>query len=306
MGHRAVLVVALACAQILARLLADLKEIDLLFASRRCYCRKHMTTKAKQTRRMVASRPTEVARAGAALRGPVHGRPRHRDRERRAAVDPGRPRVLAGEPPVGDQRLRPRLRRLPAARRPGRRHARAPPDLPRRPRRVHARLAARRPRLVGGVADRGARAPGPRRGGHLAGRAVDPVDDVRRGPRAQHRARRLGRRRRLRRRGRRAARRRPHRRAELGVDLLRQRPGRRRRASSLAPFLLHESRDADVQDVRRSRRGARDRRPRRRSSTRSPRRVRTAGSPARRSASSPSRWRCSPASSAGSCGTPSR
>ena len=70
---------------------------------------------------------------------------------------------------------------------------------------------------------------GSRRGDHLARRALDPLDDVRRGPRAQHRARRLGRRRRLRRRGRRPARRDPHRRAQLGVDLLRQRPGRRGR-----------------------------------------------------------------------------
>ena len=119
-------------------------------------------------------------------------------------------------------------------------------DLPRRRRRLHARLAPRRARVVRGVADRGARAPGPRRGDHLAGGALDPLDDVRRRPRAEHRARRLGRGRRLRRRGRRAARRDPHRRAELGVDLLRQRPGRRRRRSLLAPFLLTESRDARV------------------------------------------------------------
>ena len=132
-------------------------------------------------------------------------------------------------PPVGHQRLRPRLRRVPAARRPGRRHAGPPPDLPRRDRRVHRRLAARRAGLVRGLADRRPRLPGPRRGDHHAGRAVDPLHDVPRGPRAQHRARRLGRRRRLRCRGRRAARRRPHRRPQLGVDLLRQRPGRRRR-----------------------------------------------------------------------------
>ena len=53
-------------------------------------------------------------------------------------------------------------------------------------------------------------------------------DDVPGGTRAEHRARRLGRGRRLRRRGRRAARRHPHRRAELGVDLPRQRAGRHR------------------------------------------------------------------------------
>ena len=58
------------------------------------------------------------------------------------------------------------------------------------------------------------------------GSPVDPVDDVRRGTRAQHRARRLGRGRRLRCRGRRPARRSADRRPQLGVDLLRQRPGR--------------------------------------------------------------------------------
>ena len=99
-----------------------------------------------------------MAGAGAPERRPVHGRPGHRDRERRAAVDPGRSRVLAGEPAVGDQRVRARLRRLPAPRRAGGRPARAQAHLPRRRGRVHGRLAARRPGLVGGVVDR-ARAP---------------------------------------------------------------------------------------------------------------------------------------------------
>ena len=164
------------------------------------------------------------------------------------------------------------------------RPARAAADLPRRPRRLHPRLAPRRPRLVGGVADRGARVPGARRGDHHAGRALDPLDDVRRGARAQHRARRLGRRRRLRRRRGRAARRDPHRRAELGVDLLRQRPGRRRSRSSLAPFLLDESRDASVKTLRPARARCSSPPGSRRSSTRSRRPARTAGSPARRSA----------------------
>src|SRR6266545_7588384 len=59
-------------------------------------------------------RSTQVARAGAPERGAIHGRPGHRDRERRVALDQGRPRVLAGEPAVGDQRVRARLRRLSA------------------------------------------------------------------------------------------------------------------------------------------------------------------------------------------------
>ena len=62
--------------------------------------------------------------------------------------------------------------------------------------------------VVRGLADRRAGAAGPRRGHALAGGARDPHRHVRRGPRAQHRARRLGRDRRVRRRRRRAARRR--------------------------------------------------------------------------------------------------
>ena len=170
-----------------------------------------------------------MAGAGAPERGPVHGRPGHRDRERRAALHQDRSRVLPAEPPMGDQRLRARLRRVPAPRRPRRRPARAASPLPRRPRRVHDRVARRRARVERGVADRRARGAGPRGGHHLARRALDSLDDVHRGPRAQRRARRLGRRRRLRRRSRRPARRRAHRSVELVVDLLRQRAGRRAR-----------------------------------------------------------------------------
>ena len=174
-------------------------------------------------------RPPQVAGSRPPVRGPVHGGPRHRDRERRAPLHQDRPRVLPGRPPVGDQRLRARVRRVPPAGWPRRRHAGAPPHLPGRHRRVHRGLAAGRPRLVGAVPDRRPRLPGARRRDHHAGRPLDPVHDVRRRSRAQHRAGRLGRGRRLRRRGGRAPRRSPHRRPQLGVDLLRQRPGRRRR-----------------------------------------------------------------------------
>src|SRR3954451_15751159 len=84
--------------------------------------------------------------------------------------------LLLGRP------ARPPLRRLPAARRPRRRPPRPPAGLPRRHRRVHGRLAVLRPRLERELAHRRARPAGPRRGDHLAGRAVDPHDHVRRGP----------------------------------------------------------------------------------------------------------------------------
>ena len=100
-----------------------------------------------------------------------------------------------------------------------------------------AQLAARRPRLVGGLADRLPRAPGARRSAALAGRAVDPHDDLRGGPGAQPRARHLGRGLRQRRRRRRAARRRADQRAQLVVDLLHQRARRRRSCSRWRPRL---------------------------------------------------------------------
>src|SRR3989449_8902176 len=116
-----------------------------------------------------------MAGIGALERGPVHGRPGHRDRERRLALDQDRPRVLPGEPPVGDQRLRPLLRRLPAPGRAGGRSTRSAAALPRRHRPVYALLAAGGPGLVGGGADWGAPGPGAWRGGGLPRGAVDPL-----------------------------------------------------------------------------------------------------------------------------------
>src|SRR5215211_896358 len=105
-------------------------------------------------------RSTQVVGAGAPRRRAVHGRPGHRDRERRAALDPGRPRVLTGEPAMGDQRLRAGLRRLPPPRGTSCRPPRSAEDLPRRPCGLLARLASGGFRVVRGIADLGARAPG--------------------------------------------------------------------------------------------------------------------------------------------------
>ena len=158
-----------------------------------------------------------------------------------------RPRVLAGEPPVGDQRLRPRLRWLPPARRPHGRPARPPPDLPDRP-----RASSRVGSLLCGLAWTDTALIGARalqglgcRDDH-AGRTLDPHHDLPGRPRAEHRPRRLGRGRRLRRRGGRPARRRPDRRALVGVDLLRQRARSACSRSIVSPFLLGESRDANA------------------------------------------------------------
>ena len=150
----------------------------------------------------------------------------------------------------------PRLRRLPAPRRPPRRPARAPARLHGRPRHLHDRVAALRPLVERGLAHRRPRPPGPRRGHDLAGRALDPDDHVPRGPRAQHRPRRLGRGRRRRCRRGRPARRRPRRPPLVAVDLLRQRPGRDHLADRGADPALREPRRARV-ELRRPRRPAR-------------------------------------------------
>ena len=127
---------------------------------------------------------------------------------------------------MGGDRLLDPLRRSAAARRPDGRPARPPAAVHGRAGALHRQLPPRRPRVVRGLADRLPRAAGPRRGAGLAGRAFDPHDDLRRGSRAQPRARHLGRGLRQRRRRRRAARRRADERAELVVGLLHQRAGR--------------------------------------------------------------------------------
>ena len=127
---------------------------------------------------------------------------------------------------MGHQRLRPRVRWLSAARRTRGRPARSAPDLPGRDGRLHDLVVARRLRVVRGVADRRTRVSGPRCCGDRAGSALDSLRDLSRGPRAQHRARRLGCSRRLRSRCGRAARRRADVGSQLVVDLLRERPDR--------------------------------------------------------------------------------
>ena len=168
-----------------------------------------------------------------------------------------RPRVLPGEPAVGHQRVRARLRRLPVARRTLGRPARAPARLHLRDARLHARLAPLRIRLERGVSDRLPRVPGARGRNHHARSALHPRRDLQGRPRAQHRAGWLGRGRRGRRRLRRALRRHPRRLPVVAVDLLRQRPGRNRRADPDPVPPLREPRQARP-GVRHPRRGARD------------------------------------------------
>ena len=190
----------------------------------------------------------------------LHDRPRRRDRERRDPVDPDRSERHRDDGPVGADRLRDHVRRLPLARRPDGRPARPQADLPRRARPLHHRLARLRPRQQHLGADRRARGAGHRRGDHLARRPVDRDDDLRGGRRAEQGARDLGRSGRLGRRRGRAHRRDPDRVSRLGVDLLRQRPGRRARARAGAAVRPREPCRARPSPLRRGRRRYRHRR----------------------------------------------
>ena len=239
----------------------------------------------------------------------VRRRARHRRRQRRPSVDPERPRLLAGEPAVGDQRLRTRLRRLHAARRSPGRHPRAQARVHGRPRHLLGGLSSLWPGLERGVAHRRPRPPGSRGGDDHAFRALDPDQVVHRGPRAQHRPRRLGRGRRCRRRRRRPHGRGPHGSPLLAVDLLRQRPGRHRRACRLPGPAAREQGRGGAEPRHPGRRardlGARPARPRNHPGTLwgGARPGRSASSPSRRLSSEPSR---SGSSDSGSRSFPSR
>ena len=171
-------------------------------------------------------------------RVPVRGRvPRLRrrvDRQRRATVDPPRPALLGAEPAVGAQRLPAHLRRLHAARRPGRRPARPPADAGRRDHRCSGSPRSR----PGSPAAKGMLI-GARLAQGVGAAMMSPAalsiltTTLQRGHRPQQGARRLGRDRRARLRGRRVPRRRDLGGTGLAVGVLRQparlRAGPRRR-----------------------------------------------------------------------------
>ena len=174
----------------------------------------------------------QVGGASAAGCRPVRRHPRRLDRQRRVAVDRRRPQLLPGEPVLGRQRLRARVRRLPAARRADGRPARSTPAVHDRARRIRARLAGRRARADRGPAHHRPRRAGPRRRAVVTRRALARDRVVRGGRGAQQGDGCLGRGGRLWRRRRRAARRHADRVGRLGVGAVRQRAGRpvRRRA----------------------------------------------------------------------------
>ena len=135
------------------------------------------TEPAADARRRRGSIPLD--RALRALRGHADDRPRRDGRQRRAALDPGRPRLLAVEPRLGRQRLPDRLRRPAAAGRPARR-----PDRPPRRSSSSAWPSSRVASLLCGLAqsqamlDRRPLRPGRRRRDDLGRDPRDDRDDV--------------------------------------------------------------------------------------------------------------------------------
>ena len=169
-----------------------------------------------------------MARPLRPVRGLPDDRPRHDGGQRRAARDPGGPRLQPVRPRVGRQRLPDRLRRSPAA-------LRAPRRPPGAQGRLHGgygdlphRLARLRLRAEPGGPGRRAVHPGRRRRAHLGGDPGDDRDDVPGAEGAGEGARRL----RVRRFGRRLdrppGRRRPDRGHQLALDLLHQPADRHR------------------------------------------------------------------------------
>ena len=163
-----------------------------------------------------------------AMRGDNDDHPGRHDRDRGAPVHPKGPRLLAVRARLGGQRLPDRVRRPAAARRASRRPGGPQADLHHRPGGVHRGVAGLRP--VGQPAHAGhrevraghRRCPGDRRG------PWHGDHDVPRAAAAGEGDRRVQLRRGGRRLGRRARRRPDHPGGQLALDLLRQRPGRRR------------------------------------------------------------------------------
>ncbi|CAA9483321.1 MAG: Uncharacterized MFS-type transporter, partial [uncultured Solirubrobacteraceae bacterium] len=119
-----------------------------------------------------------------ALRRDAHDRPRRHRGERRAALHPGGPVLLAGRAGLGGQRLPHRLRRPAPARGPARGPGLPPRGVPRRPRGLHRGLPGLRARpQPGGPRGRALRAGRRRRDG-VRGHPRDDRDHVPRAARA--------------------------------------------------------------------------------------------------------------------------
>ena len=164
--------------------------------------------------------------AGRRLPRPADDGARRDDRERRAALDAARSRLLPGQPGLGHRRLHDRVRQLPAAGGPPRRPPRPQTDVLDRAGDLHGRLGGVRHRRQPGGSDRRPVRSGSRRRGGVgcgAGAAGDRVPEA---VRARDRDERLYVHRLERRLDRAARRRRAHAGRQLALDLLHQRADR--------------------------------------------------------------------------------
>ncbi len=149
---------------------------------------RHRHRRPSHARARRGGRPHPLARPLRALRGDADDRPRRDDRQRRPALDPGRPRLLPEQSGLGDQRLHDPVRRVVVAGGADRRPGRAASRLPRWPRRLHPGLARVRSLPDPGDAGRRPFHPGSRRGDGLGGDPGDDRDDVPGPPRRRKRS----------------------------------------------------------------------------------------------------------------------
>ena len=143
------------------------------------------TQVAAPRRRHRSSDPSRLGCAARPLRCALPGRARRFDDRRRPAVDPRGPRNVHQLAAVGRERVRPGLRRLPAARRPSGGPARTPPRLPDLARRLPRRVRAGWSRGRRLAADRDAIPQGSQRSLHGARGPLHHHHELRRGPRSQ-------------------------------------------------------------------------------------------------------------------------
>ena len=175
-------------------------------------------------------------------RGDVHAPARHNGRQRGAALDPQGSRRHLRRPAVGGRRLRADPRCACADGRLAGRQAGSPPAVRRRASDLLRGVAALRAGARSDLAQPGARAAGRRRRGDVCGLARPGRAGVPRRARARHRDGALRRHDRCRGGDRPARRRRAHRRVRVAVDLLSERPDRRRGARHHLPEAAREPR----------------------------------------------------------------
>ena len=182
----------------------------LFSGSLRSYDNHHLPRSSKRPRL-----PPVVGARGAGD-GPVRDDPGRCDRQRRAAVDPGGSRLLAGGPAMGGDGVHDPLRWRASARRAAGRSPRSAAPIRRRHGGVHRRFAVQRPGVERHRAHRRPGDPGSGRGAARTGGALGTRDHLSGGPRAQPGPWHLGRSDSRRRLVRTAARWRADRRAQLG------------------------------------------------------------------------------------------